>query len=88
MTAPFAVEPGRNSVYELQAYPGDFERYNGKLRASSVYVIGYGTEHEQIFRKADQRLALKTARELKVTIFQAPANQICAAAIEDLYDAA
>ncbi len=74
-------------MYELQAYPGCFEPYNGTSRADTVFIIGYGTENEELFRKVNNRKAVGKARSFKpmLSFFQAPVTQICSQAIEELY---
>lgn len=75
-----------NNVYELQSHPGNFQPYTGRRRADSVYIVGLGTEHEQLFTRARSRDAIKTARELKVGVIQVPATQICGPAAEALLE--
>lgn len=56
--------------------------YTGNHKAASVYVVGYGTEHERLFRRTDRNAALEyqstASPDGKLNLFQAPVTQLCA----------
>jgi hypothetical protein len=79
------VHPDDSGVISLQAYPDGTEPYSGPFRKTTIFVVGYGTEHEQLFRRADRNAAIAAARENRLTFDQVPAGQICAEAAEALF---
>lgn len=61
--------------------------HTGDHRDERVYVVGWGTEHEKMFKASDSKRAVSyrqlTDRNLRIS--QINADQICNRAILDLY---
>ena len=72
-------------MYELQSHPGCFQPYSGRRRAETVFVVGLGTEHEQIFQRKDNRAAIAHAKTTKGQLAQIHVTQICYEAAAELF---
>jgi hypothetical protein len=58
---PPSVVPDRlqvNGIYQLGSYPGCADAYNGEHREVKVYVIGFRTPDERLFKRADKAAAV------------------------------
>jgi uncharacterized Rossmann fold enzyme len=76
--------PDETGTIMLQSAPDCVEQYSGPFRKTTVFVVGYGTEHEQIFKRADRTAAIAAARATSSTFDQVIAGQLCADAVEAL----
>jgi hypothetical protein len=85
--AKYRPAVGSNGIYQLTAYPDCSTPYSGKFHAETIFVVGHGTEQEQIFRRRQSHEALAAARAGKLPLFQAPVSHFCQRAVEDLYGA-
>lgn len=61
----------------MQSAPECTRPYNGPFRRLSVLVAGYGTEHEQLFRRNQRNDAIRYARQHKVSLDPVPASALC-----------
>jgi hypothetical protein len=78
---------GPNGVYELVAYPGVFIPYQGPNRARSIYVVGYGTEHERLFRHTEQRNeAIAYGKALDLDLSRVAATSLPWPAVAELFN--
>jgi hypothetical protein len=77
--------PDETGTIMLQAAPECTEPYDGAFRKSTVFIVGYGTEHEQMFKRADRTLAISAARATNTTLDQVVAGQLCTDAVEALF---
>ena len=73
-TYPSADETG---TIMLQSAPDCVEPYNGAFRKVTVFVVGYGTDQETLFKRADRTPAIKFAKENRLTFDQVIAGQLC-----------
>jgi hypothetical protein len=69
--------PGDDGVVTLQSSPECSTPYNGIFRQATVFVVGYATEHETLFKRGDRTAALKMAKENKLTFDQVVARSLC-----------
>jgi len=78
--------PGVNDVglTPLVAEPDCTDAYNGVFRQATVFIVGYGTEHETVFTRGDRTAALAMARQQKLTFDQVPARALCDSAMKTL----
>lgn len=77
--------PDETGTIMLQSVPECTEAYDGAFRKSTVFIVGYGTEHERVFKRADRNAAIAAARENKATLDQVIAGQLCAETVESLF---
>ena len=77
--------PDETGTIMLQAMPECTEPYSGAFRKSTVFVVGYGTKNEQVFKRADRNAAIAAARASKATLDQVIAGQLCSDAVEALF---
>lgn len=70
-------QPDDNGVYVLQADPECSTPYFGAFRGATVFIVGYGTASEKVYRRADRKPAIQDARENKLSIDQVPARALC-----------
>jgi hypothetical protein len=69
--------PEDNGVYLLQEDLECRTPYSGAFRGATVFIVGYGTEFERVYRRAERKAAIQDARENKRTIDQVPARALC-----------
>jgi len=79
------VRPDDTGVIALQSMPECTDPYSGPFRRTTVFVVGYGTEREQLFKRSDRNQAIAFARETRSTFDQVPAGQLCHDAVETLF---
>lgn len=77
--------PDETGTIMLQSAPECVEPYSGPFRKTTVFVVGYGTESEQLFKRADRTAAITAARDSKLTFDQVVAGQLCSDAVEALF---
>lgn len=85
--SPAAIFARRmNNVYELAGYPDCFTPYNGERRSDTAVIVGFGTEHEELFFKRDIKHAVARAKSYtpSLAVDQLPYTQVCEQAILDL----
>jgi hypothetical protein len=51
--------------------------YNGVFRQATVFIVGWNTKDEQLFKRGDRTKALEVARTNKLTFDQVPARSLC-----------
>lgn len=61
----------------IQSAPDCIDPYQGPFRKVTVFVVGYGTEHETLFKKSERTAAIKKARSGKLTFDQVVAGSLC-----------
>ena len=66
----------------LAANPDDCEPYTGFARTASVFVVGYGTEHERVFHQGDSAAAQSWAQTYQTTIRKASGANLCKSVME------
>lgn len=75
----------------LAANDDDCEPYDGVGAVSSVYVVGYGTEHEKVFLRGKRDSAIQYMKDMRLgwdTLVRVPASKICASVMEEAIIAA
>ena len=77
--------PDETGTIMLQSEPECIDAYAGPFRKTTVFIVGYGTEHEQVFKRADRTAAIAAARENKATLDQVIAGQLCSSTVEALF---
>jgi hypothetical protein len=61
----------------MQSDPECTKPYDGPFRQATVFIVGYTTPAETMYRRGDRKQALKHAREDKLTFDQVPARAMC-----------
>jgi hypothetical protein len=69
--------PGDDGVVMLRAAPECSTPYDGVYRQATVFIVGYDTEHEQVFKRGDRTEALRLAKENRLTFDQVVARSLC-----------
>lgn len=71
--------PGVNDdgMTTLQSEPECTEPYDGVFRQATVFIVGYKTEDERLFKRGDRTQALAYAKKNKLTFDQVPARSLC-----------
>jgi hypothetical protein len=69
--------PDQEGIYQLREAPDCNQAYSGAFRAATVFIVGYGTEHETVYRRGERKTAIDHARQAKLTIDQVPARALC-----------
>lgn len=69
--------PGPNGLYELRADPECSQPYQGMFRGATVFVVGYGTENETVYKRGERTQAINHAKEQNLTLDQMPASALC-----------
>lgn len=64
-------------IVTLQAEPECVQPYDGPFRQATVFIVGYTTDAETMYRRGDRKKALAHARKDKLTFDQVPARAIC-----------
>jgi len=67
----------KTGVTLLATAPGCTDPYDGVFRQATVFIVGWNTENEQLFKRGDRTQALKLARTEKLTFDQVPARSLC-----------
>lgn len=76
-----------NGIYPLASYPDCSGAYNGQdANETLVYVVGYGTEHERLFRRTQRAeyVAYYNSFNGDSSIWYDYADRFCADAMRDL----
>ena len=68
---------GEDDLVVLQGDPYCDEAYHGAYKQATVFVVGYTTEHETLFKRSDRKAALALAREKKLTFDGVVARECC-----------
>ena len=68
---------GGGEMYTLASQPGCERPYRGQFQGAKVYIVGYGTENETIYRRGDRTLAARQARQLGTTLTPFLAVDLC-----------
>lgn len=63
------------------------EPYTGIYQQATVFVLGFGTEDEKLFRRGDRREAVAYATEKNVTFDQVQARSLCDSVARELLGA-
>lgn len=66
-----------DGMYILASAPDCTTPYSGAYINSTVFVVGFGTENETLYSRADRSDAIAHARESNLTIDQLPARSLC-----------
>lgn len=69
--------PDDAGLVALAASPDCTKPYDGRFRQATVYLVGWGTEHEAMFRRAERKQAIAAARAAKTSIDTAQARTLC-----------
>ena len=77
--------PDETGTIMLLSAPDCVEPYAGPFRKTTVFVVGYGTKVEQLFKRADRTAAIAAARDSNATLDQVVAGQLCSDAVEALF---
>lgn len=82
-------QPDGSGTIPLAAYPDCRQPHNGAHRDSTVYLVGWRTEHEKLFLDSDAKQAViyRNGIDPTVQLTSVPASQICNQAILDLHAA-
>lgn len=80
-------EPSGTGVVPLTSYPDCQQPHAGQHRAKTIYLVGWKTEHEKLFRNDEAKAAVvySNSADKKLMVDRIPASQICDQAIVDLY---
>lgn len=80
-------QPEGNGVVALQAYPGCNQPHAGDYRARNVYIVGWKTVHEKIFRddRAIDAVTYRNGIDPNLALDGVQATVICDQAVLDLY---
>jgi hypothetical protein len=79
--------PGDEGVVSLRYAPDCTSPYDGIYRQATVFVVGYDTEHEQLFKRGDRTAALKMARDNRLSFDQVTARSLCHEVVLELLGA-
>lgn len=81
--------PPRNAdgLIELAAHPDCTTPYSGAFKRATIFVVGHGTEHETLYRRADRTQALAAAKAGNLTFSVVAASDLCSDAAMDLFGA-
>lgn len=77
--------PDESGTIMLSSMPECTEPYTGPFRKTTVFIVGYGTEHEQLFTRANRGPAIAAARATRSTLDQVVASELCTDAVESLF---
>lgn len=88
---PPRIVPERHTVdgvYQLGTYPDCTTPYTGEYRTQEVYVIGFRTEHERIFRRSAKAAAVAYYNSFNppIPLWHDAAGNFCSQAMLDLLD--
>lgn len=75
-----------NGVYQLATYPDCSDPYIGTERKEWVYVVGYRTEHERLFKRSDKGAMVTYFNSFKgeVEMFHDLSAEFCQQAMMEL----
>jgi hypothetical protein len=78
---------GANGIIPLLAYPDCTQPHSGVFRSERVYIVGWGTEHERLFRstQAAQAITYRNGTDKNLRISRADCDKLCDQAVTDLY---
>lgn len=79
--------PVVNGVYQLASYPDCSTPYSGAdAHETLVYVVGFGTEHERLFRRSQKAeyVAYYNSFNGKISLWHDYADRFCATAMREL----
>lgn len=74
-----------NGMYQLSAAPGCDQPYSGDYRRESVYVVGIGTEGEQIFTRRRSREAIDYSKANGLKLNHLPCNALCDSVMREFF---
>jgi hypothetical protein len=77
--------PDETGTIMLQSMPECVEPYSGPYRKLTVYVAGFNSEHEKLFRRNQRAEALQYARANKTSLDPIVAAELCSDAVETLF---
>jgi hypothetical protein len=66
-----------NGMTLLSTAPDCTTPYNGVFRQATVFVVGWNTPNETLFKRGDRTKALELAKKQKLTFDQVPARALC-----------
>lgn len=80
-------EPDNTGLITLASYPESTKKHSGEYRAKTVYLVGYDTEHERLFRHDDAKAAVayKNGIDRNLPFDRFVAGNMPDDAIADLY---
>ena len=81
----YMPQAGANGIYPLASHPECTRPYNGKSRTQSVYVVGLNTERERVFKRKDNKDAIRYAKETDEILHHLAADTLCHEAMEALF---
>jgi hypothetical protein len=87
---PPSIVPDRDQiggVYQLFHYPGCVTPYTGEHADQAIYVIGFGTELERIFRRSQKGAMTAYYNSFKppIPLWHDFAGHFCHDAMRDLF---
>jgi len=77
--AELIPEPQTNDrgMYPFIGEPYDCEAYHGAYRATTVFLVGYGTEHEKLFARTLKKDAEKYAAKHNLSAAHINVSSLC-----------
>lgn len=75
---------GEDDLVVLQADPYCEEPYSGAYKQATIFVVGYTTEQETLFKRADRKAALDLAKSGNLTFDSVVARECCHHLMVDL----
>ena len=76
-----------NNMISLSTAPDCTEPYHGAFQGAKIYVLGRGTDQEQIYRKGDWQEATLQARTRNLTLDSVLAVNLCHDVVTELLKA-
>lgn len=65
----YQPKPNERNMFPLEGEDAaTIEPYHGNFRGSTVYVVGYGTEHEEVFTRGSRHEAFRIAVQKETTL--------------------
>lgn len=61
--------------------------YRGMFRGATVFIVGYGTAHEELFIRSQRDEAIAAARARHTTLDQTTAGSLCDTVMYELLEA-
>lgn len=80
-------QPDEYDMIPMSKYPECHERYHGTFTGASVFLVGVGTEHEQIFVRGHRVEALRYANDRHTTLDHVYSTSLCHQAVLQLLGA-
>lgn len=85
LTRTYPRPDDETNTIALQSSSGCTEPYSGPFRKTTVFLVGIGTDSEQLFARADRTAAINKARSEKLTFDQVLAGQLCTDVVDALF---